>query len=317
MNSKIKVNPLIILYNRFRVLNPFRASIPVFNSYDKVDPFFIIGSGRSGTTLLRSMLNQNTDIEIPPESYVLPVIYKRYAVYKKLPWSDLVKIILGEFVSHPHFHLWKLDISPIFKELESLEKQDQSLYRIIDAIYSLYAKKNGKNKVIWGDKTPLNTSYTNELDYLFNKPKYIHLRRDGRDVIASMLKHGLAENIKSASNRWLSAIKTADKIERKWPKRILTIEYSELVKNPENELKKICTFLYVNYNVAMLNHQNSVATMGDTVFEHHENLKNPLSTDSIGRWQKFFEPSELEWIENYIGMELKANGYILSKEFNN
>ena len=317
MNSKLKANPLIILFNRLRVLNPFSTSIPVYTKNDKVNPFLIIGSGRSGTTLLRSMLNQHHGIEIPPESYVLPIIYKRYKTYKKLPWPEFTKLILGEFVSHPHFHLWNLDIAPLYQKLESLKNEEQSLFKIIDSIYKLYASKNGKGNVIWGDKTPLNTFYIPEMNYMFKNPKYIHLKRDGRDVIASMLKYKLAENVKAASDRWLSAMKTAREIEQKSPDRILTVEYSELVQNPGIELKKICEFLSITFEPAMLDHTQNVDTLGDSVFNHHNNLKKPLSTDSIGNWQKSFEATELEWIENYIGKELTSNGYKLSKEINN
>lgn len=317
MNSKIKVNPLIILYNRLRVLNPFSSSIPVHTKHDQVNPFLIIGSGRSGTTLLRSMLNQHEGIEIPPESYVLPVIYKRYKTYKKLPWAEFTKLILGEFLSHPHFHLWNLDITPLYNGLESLKKEEQSLFKVIDEVYKLYASKNGKKNIMWGDKTPLNTYYIPEMDFLFNNPKYIHLKRDGRDVIASMLKYKLAEDVKAASDRWLSALKTAKEIEQKTPERIIIIEYSDLVQYPESELKKICEFLTITYDPVMLDHTKNVETLGDSVFNHHDNLKKPLSSASIGNWQKSFTASELEWIENYIGSELEANGYQLSKENNN
>ncbi len=230
-------------------------------------------------------------------------------VYKKLPWQDFYKIILGEFISHPYFKFWDLNVTPLFDQLSNVGKSDQSLFKIIDSLYRLYGTKNRKKDIIWGDKTPLNTAYVNEIDYMFNEPKYINLKRDGRDVVASMLKNDLSGNLKQACDRWLGAIKTAEAMKKDSPNRIIDIDYANLIDNPKESLQQICDFLKIDFQNEMLDHRKNVDALGDSKFGHHDNLKKPLSNNSIGGWKNYFSEDDKVWIENYMGETLRQQGY--------
>ncbi|QSE97183.1 sulfotransferase family protein [Fulvivirga lutea] len=309
MNKGINVNPLIILYNRLRILNPFRKSIPLKTAKDTYQPFLIIGSGRSGTTLLRSMLNQSNEVEIPPESFVLPRILKRYKVYNKLPWNDFLKIILGEFSTHPQFQYWNLNLTNTFAELAGVPKSEQSLFKIIDTLYTSYTTFKNKPGAKWGDKTPLNTYHLTLIDKIVNKPKYINIIRDGRDVVASYLKADLAENIDDACNRWRDAIIAVQQFEKRNSNRVLSIRYEALVTNPENELRKVCDFLEVEFENNMLQNNRNSEALGDSVYSHHENLKKPIDTSSIGKWKSNLSTDQMTKVDTLISTELKKLGY--------
>jgi protein-tyrosine sulfotransferase len=310
MKDRIIINQAVVLYNRLRLINPFRRNIPINSKLSNYKPFFIVGAGRSGTTLLRSMLSQSSNIVIPPESLVLPIIYKRYRVYRKAPWSEFVKLILGEFISHPLFKYWNIDITPLFNSLINIPENEQSLFKIINGVYKEYCTMQGRPEAIWGDKTPLNTFYLNELDRLFDKPLYINLIRDGRDVVASMIKNKIKKDKREACDHWKEALKITDEYHMKYPERMLNITYDNLVSKPERELRKICEFLGITYLNTMLANNKAIDKLGDSVYAHHQNLKNPINTLSVGKWKDYFDEADSKWINQYLGDDLRSRGYL-------
>ncbi|MEQ8928084.1 MAG: sulfotransferase [Fulvivirga sp.] len=310
MNREIKVNPLIIFYNRLKAFNPFNNTIPVITKYNNYKPFLIIGSGRSGTTLLRSMLNQSSSVEIPPESFVLPLLVKRHTVWKNLDWKDYIKLIIGEFHCHPQFKYWNFNTTHAFEELMTLPPKERSLFKVIDVLYTQYAKTHGKPTALWGDKTPLNTYHLPQLDSILNEPRYINMIRDGRDVVASYRKAKLSESIEDACTRWKDAVLCASVFEEKNEQSVLNVRYESLVRDPKAELLKVCDFLHINFDECMLQNNRNTENLGDSVYAHHEKLKKPIDQSSIGNWEKQLSIDEQQLVNKLIGAELKQLGYL-------
>ena len=94
------------VYNRLKSFQrPFYSRYPVTNDSANLSctPFFIIGSGRSGNTLLRTILTGNSDLSIPPESYRLPFAIKRFHIHNNRDWKEIVTEVLDEFYSCREF----------------------------------------------------------------------------------------------------------------------------------------------------------------------------------------------------------------------
>lgn len=310
MKRALVVNPLIIYFNKFKYfLNPLGVKIPLSTSKETYKPFFIIGSGRSGTTLLREILNRHSKIVIPPESYVLPKIYKKHFIYNGLPWVDYVKIITGEFAGHNEFYTWDINLSKSLPEISSIDSNKYSLRTVIDAVYKSYSKSVGKENSFWGDKTIQNTLYIDYLDKIFDKPKYVHVVRDGRDVVASFLKSKLQPDLLKAANRWNSTIDYLMKYSKKNSSRILEVKYENLVSDPEKEMRKICKFLNFSFENAMLLQDVKSKKPADINYEHHQNIVNPINIQSIGKWKSYFSASEKEEIHKLLGKNLMKLGY--------
>ena len=109
------------MYNRLRSFqNPFSARYPIINESSNLSctPFFIIGSGRSGNTLLRSILSGNSNISIPPESYRLPFAIKKFHIFNNRNWEDIISQVLKEFEDCKEFYTWEIDIKDVQKRLE-------------------------------------------------------------------------------------------------------------------------------------------------------------------------------------------------------
>ena len=307
-------SPLYIhkIYNRLKSFqNPFSNRYQVINDESNLSciPFFIIGSGRSGNTLLRSILSGNSDISIPPESYRIPFAIKKFHIFNNRDWEDIVPQVLKEFEDCKEFYTWEIDITDAQKRLENIADSKRTLSNIFDELFCTYAEKHSPGSKIWGDKTPMNTLYLDWIGTVFPRSKFIHIIRDGRDVASSYLKMERYDTILEAANRWINSIESAQSFGSKIKENYIEIRYEELVTKPEEVIKDTCDFLDIDYDSKMLDHTKQVKKLGDTDKEHHSNLSKPISSDSVGKWRNNLSESDQESISKLLYKHLQRLGY--------
>tara|TARA_B100001559_G_C16452736_1_gene600119 strand:- start:42 stop:977 length:936 start_codon:yes stop_codon:yes gene_type:complete len=307
-------SPLYIhkIYNRLKSFqNPFSNRYQVINDESNLSciPFFIIGSGRSGNTLLRSILSGNSDISIPPESYRIPFAIKKFHIFNNRDWEDIVSQVLKEFEDCKEFYTWEIDITDAQKRLENIADSKRTLSNIFDELFCTYTEKHSPGSKIWGDKTPMNTLYLDWIGTVFPRSKFIHIIRDGRDVASSYLKMERYDTILEAANRWINSIESAQSFGSKIKENYMEIRYEELVTKPEEVIKDTCDFLDIDYDSKMLDHTKQVKKLGDTDKEHHSNLSKPISSDSVGKWRNNLSESDQESITKLLHKHLQRLGY--------
>ena len=307
-------SPLYIhkIYNRLKSFqNPFSNRYQVINDESNLSciPFFIIGSGRSGNTLLRSILSGNSDISIPPESYRIPFAIKKFHIFNNRDWEDIVPQVLKEFEDCKEFYTWEIDITDAQKRLENIADSKRTLSNIFDELFCTYTEKHSPGSKIWGDKTPMNTLYLDWIGTVFPRSKFIHIIRDGRDVASSYLKMDRYDTILEAANRWINSIESAQSFGSKIKENYIEIRYEELVTKPEEVIKDTCDFLDIDYDSKMLDHTKQVKKLGDTDKEHHSNLSKPISSDSVGKWRNNLSESDQESITKLLHKHLQRLGY--------
>src|SRR5262249_45640831 len=121
------------------------------------EPIFIVGFTRSGTTMLRLMLNQHPHLAIPFESGFIPPFYERLNKYGDLQSEEAVRRMLADIAAHP-----KVRKGRLVQDVEEIAARNIRGYAdLIDAIFTVYAESKGKRR--WGDKTP---GYGYHLDLL-------------------------------------------------------------------------------------------------------------------------------------------------------
>src|SRR5690242_12511134 len=108
---------------------------------ERYQPFFIVGSGRCGTTLLRAMLEAHSDVHIPPETFVLEEAVRDYRRYSRLPWGVVLAMVLAKFEFHAHWQNWDFALGPLFRELERLSPERRTLADVLAAVYQGHAKR--------------------------------------------------------------------------------------------------------------------------------------------------------------------------------
>lgn len=267
--------------------------------HDFKEPFFIIGFGRSGNTLLRSMLVAGDEVVIPPESYVLPRLIKLYKTYDFLPWNELSALLIGEFEAYKEFYTWETDLSSLKKEIRTLPKEKQTLSNLINEIYATYSLQKYGKIMYWGDKTPVNTRFIDKVYEIYPKAKYIYMKRDPKDAIASAVKNQIFPDTQTAAKIFLIYYRKTAWLKKKLPEdQFLEVEYESLVSNTEEVLQNVSKFLDINYKSTMLNFWKNADNLGDTkVHTHHKNISKPINANSIGKWRKTLSAKEAKEID--------------------
>lgn len=285
---------------------------------ENLAPFFIIGSGRCGTTLLRRILQANTDIHIPPELCMLPRMIRMFRRENYASWDHLVRLSLDIMETSPDFSTFEISLHDLHRSLLAVPEEERSLACILDQFYRYHAESVGSGCRIWGDKTPGNTFRIGRLHSVFPRLRAIHVLRDGVDVVGSFIKAGLYEGIEPAALRWTSAVRVARAFGAQHPEQFMEIRYEDLVRVPETTTRAVCQFLDIRYDPQMISAIDHVAAMGDVGrLSHHNEVALPIRTASIGKGTRSFSPSDLARLEWLIGDALAACGYPRSQPSSN
>jgi hypothetical protein len=227
-----------------------------------MNPFvFIVGSARSGTTLLQRLLDAHPQLAIVQrETHWIPDYYLDRTGLT--PDGMVTAGLLSKLMKHrtfSHMGIGRQDLEQLFNTLEPLPYA-----RFVSSLFDLYGAKRGKGRV--GDKTPRYVRRIPVLHSLWPEAMFVHLIRDGRDVCLSILDWrkkvpGLAslfptwaeDPVTTAALLWELSVRLGRRDGLPLGTRIYhEIRYEDLVSRPQEECARLCTFLGVIYDPAML-----------------------------------------------------------------
>ena len=263
-------------------------------------PFFIVGSARSGTTLLRLMLNAHPEIAVPPESRFIVEL-----------WEGRDEISASGFVerlaSHGRFRTWDMPIEVVREELEG---RARVTYRDAIAVtFETYARLQGKNR--WGDKTPRYIEHIPFLARLFPDSRFIHLIRDGRNVALSYADVPFGpKTVAKAARLWAHRVSCGLRDGRALEAgRYIEIRYEDLVEDAAGEAKDICEFLDVTFDPGMLDHtQRTRDAVLPRASRYNPNVTEPPKPN-VRSWKEAMPPFHVEVFESVAGGVLSELGY--------
>lgn len=252
-------------------------------------PIFVGGHHRSGTTLLRVMLNRHPHIACGPEGQLLDrTSFRDFHRFLETTWL-------------PHLRAYSMDEQDI----------DRGVAAFIDEFFSRYAAERGKRR--WAEKTPKNVLHIAYLFRLFPEARFIHMVRDPRDVHCSVV-----EKAHTTTPRWLGV--TAEETARGWVRRVeiagawrgderyLEIRYEDLVAVPREMMAHVLCFLAEPWDERIL---EAVPSAGGGEVR---NVDRPVFGTSAGRWREDLAPAEVRTIEEIAGPTMLALGYAPDRE---
>jgi glycosyltransferase involved in cell wall biosynthesis len=155
--------------------------------------FFVIGSGRCGSTLIRDLLNLHPDMYVPSESHWIPIQHEMCGQRRNAlgAYTDVVeRVFFADGVLTVDAMAAGIGITrtELFEATRArLNQETSTVVEFNDALYCALAAAAGRSVV--GDKTPDYCAYVTLIQSLWPKAKFIHVIRDGRDVALSMSKH--------------------------------------------------------------------------------------------------------------------------------
>ncbi len=278
-------------------------------------PIFVVGHPRSGTTLLRLILNAHSRIVIPPEAHVVSFLRRCESKFGPLVNEANRRRIVERLVAKRRMQEWGLDPEAMYSRC--MEAEPQTPGGLFAALMSLWAEKEHKPR--WGEKTPGTYRFLSDVNGWFPDCQVIHIVRDGRDVAVSCLTPPFADlydkgNVYEVAVRWRHAIHCCRRARRTLgPSRFLEIRYEDLTTDPEGVVRKLCAFLGEAFEEGMLDYHKSATThvsRGDKSF--HQRTQQSVNRGRVERWRTDAKPEFVAGFEGVAGSELEAFGYPLS-----
>ncbi len=269
-------------------------------------PILVLGVRRSGTTLLRVMLDRNPVLAVPDESYFIPQLASRHR------GTLDVEAFADDLRRLPTIAEWDVPVDAVQERI----RPDGELGDAIAAIYEVYAERHGKTR--WGDKTPMYMQYLGLLERLFPTASYVHLIRDGRDAALSHLavppgimteSWGYPRDAAGFACQWRSEVLAARGLgHRVGAGRYLEIRYEALVDDTRRELEAICAFADLPYESAMLDYPGAV----DVSAKAHQQSLRTAPTQGLRDWRTEMDPAEVAAFERIAGDLLTSLDYELA-----
>jgi hypothetical protein len=277
---------------------------------NETPPFFVVGAARSGTTLIRVMLDRHPGVAIPPESHFIPRLFEQRRRYGEGGRIQRANDFLRDLAADGRFRSWELPIESVREQLAAVE--GPTFADGIAAAFSAYAKAQGKPR--WGDKTPKYVDVIPLLAGLFPEARFVHVIRDGRDVALSVLDmERLHAHAATPARVWARQIKMGRAAGRSLgPTRYLELRYEDLLEDPDARLRELCTFLGVSFEPGMLDHADRAL---DRIPKRQQGMHKRLAlppTKGLRDWRSQMKASELAEFEAIAGAELEATGYTLA-----
>jgi hypothetical protein len=286
-------------------------------SHEKSGPnpyFFLVGSHRSGTTLLLRIADAHSRIAVAPETHWIPQYYKQRA---GLTAEGMVtEELIARLVEHPKLH--HLGVSP--KKLKRLlaPGEPPAYADFVGRIFDRFGEARGKPLV--GDKTPNYVRQVHVLNALWPRARFVHLIRDGRDVCVSVLawKRKAArmaelyptwseDPFTTAALCWERDVRQGrDRGRPLGPALYHEIRYEDLVLRPADEARDLCSFLEVPYEAGMLEFHRGRTRPGPGRSAKEAWL--PI-TPGLRDWRTQMAPDDVERFEAAAGDLLDELGY--------
>jgi hypothetical protein len=278
---------------------------------------FVVGVTRSGTTLLRLMLDAHPELAIPPETHFLPSVIE---AAREQGDGGLAEIIVAD----RHWGDFALDADEYRRRADALGSDDPG--EVARGFYLLYAEMQGKPR--WGDKTPQYLKAMRAIEGIIPEARFVHLIRDGRDAALSRASRVLKDPPPQSevATRWKRRVLRARRDARALG-HYLEARYEDLVSDPEPTLRRICEFIELDYDPAMLEYhrhaEDRLAEMARDLperpgqprrpaahrLEAHALTAEPPRTDRVARWREQMNAADQAAWSEAAGDLLAELGY--------
>lgn len=299
----------------------------------KPEYIFIVGLGRTGSTLTRQILNTSEEIGLGSESHFFRDL-PRFLIQRRPSFCEQIakvgdiatdsgaeKVVNFIFnTTDRHYSFWNMGAKNIDRDgfLWRLLNSDRSERALFDLAMAFHAG----SKPIRGEKTPAHIFFVPTLLEWYPNAKVIHTFRDPRAIYTSsrkkaakktyplirtiLRKLGLIFELYSSMQvilPWLQVIKLHDQYRKQFPGSYYLSRYEDLVCDPEGSVRKMCDFLEIDFTEEMLQQSviNSSYTPGGQV--------KGFDLVAIDRWREHLDPLLQRWFLMWCRKPLAEFGY--------
>ncbi len=271
---------------------------------DRSDPFFIVGCGRSGTTILRLMFNAHPDVTIPPESQFIARLVASWPrmITGSGVDADAIVALIGRRLDH-------MEIDRDLARARLRVLRDRTPRAATEAIFAIVTERAGKPR--WADKTPIQVEEIPTIAGVFPEARFLHIIRDGRDVALSFMERSFGpRDVWDAARLWDRLVRAGVRAGAELgPERYREVRYERLVASPEETLAELCRFVDLDPRPEMLRFfERGGGELTASERENHPNVSRALTT-GLRDWRTEMAPGDVEAFEAVAGPLLTDLGY--------
>lgn len=273
-------------------------------------PFFIVGFQRSGTTLLRLMLDSHPHMAVPLDTTGLWARYDdRREEFGDLATPGDRRRMIDALLQEERIRLWEteLDADDI---ADRAERRGGGYPAIVAAFHRAYARAHGKD--FWGSKDPGDMLRIDRIHGWFPGARFIHLVRDGRDACLSLRDQPFGhDDILACAVDWREQVWWVRRMGRLLgAARYHEVRYEDLVADPQSELRSLCRFLGLDFDADMLAYHRRVDEAIPAEKRHiWPMIDSAPRSDNVEKWREAMSTGEEICFEKRARDALEESGY--------
>lgn len=273
------------------------VGLPVVR-HTRTGPVFIVGFGRSGTTILTQLVKKYLGVSFGTESQFIVRYRTRLSAYGDLSQASNRQRLLADISRERFFERTHRNFGFILDHARVLRELDPPTYAsMLAGIFGQLAEHDGKSR--WGDKTPEYLEHLPVLHDLFPAAQFIHVVRDGRDVaLSSFLTHFGGKNAYKCGVDWSRAISAASRFTEAAGRDVVhELRYEDLMAEPIATFSALIPFLGID---------DAQGQVRRAVEEH---LTAELRQDNVHKWPRSMTAHQVALFESVAGAQLSRYRY--------
>ena len=276
---------------------------------DDPPPFtFVVGCGRSGTTVLRTALDAHPALAVAHEAGFVYPLSRRRAAYERPEGFDVDRFARDVAGARSVRSNLGLTADEVRQALAGPPVRGYA--DAVRRVFLAYAQRSGKPR--YGDKMPSYVLHVGALARFFPEARFVHIVRDGRDVaLSTRAFEGTDRPMAELALDWRRRVEAGTSAGRALgPRRYSEVRYEELVRDPQPVLEGVCRFLGLEPDAAVLRHAERRNALPERLAANprHSRLAEPLAP-AARTWRERMSPAEVEVFEAVAGRTLDRLGY--------
>ncbi|MEG3903214.1 sulfotransferase [Microcoleus sp. B4-C5] len=251
---------------------------------------FLVGSPRSGTTMLQSLLAAHPEVISFPESkFFHYLLYKKFA--GKLPGR--MEAFFKDEINRP-------ELLQGFDDSQTVATKVSWFVGVLDGLAA------EQNKSIWLEKTPEHIYFIEDIQRFLPDAKFIHILRNSMDTIASLHEAtrnshdlwGPGWDLNHCIHRWKEAMLISHKYAKN--SNHILVKYEEILDNKVKKLEKLCQFMEIEYDDKMLEFYQEKAAHLSLNLPWHQGIDREVKSNKVHKYHKIFNDQEIRYILDKI-----------------
>lgn len=274
--------------------------------------FFVVGKGRSGTTLLSNILDSHPNVASATESRFILILWLKYRNMKR--WKPEMAEAFYEVLLQDYRikYLWEFedDFIPQLKLLPA----ETTVQDLIKMVYLFKKSLFAKEKIHYIiDKNPRYTLFLDRMHLIFNDAKFIRIIRDPRDNVVSSIKYS-KKKVGAIGYKWYMYNKAFDDFAAKYPSLCHTKAFEQLILDKETYFSEFEEFTGIHGLAKIESNRLNIKDEFEGKFTEklrvqHQGSVKPLDAKKVGHFKSKLTEQQIKAIEAHVFPYAEKHGY--------